>query len=65
MFPTKRNSFDLIEVNTPSNIDEFLKIRYGDDYMSLPPIEQRVNHSPYVLDFGEYSFEKVMDMINE
>ena len=65
VFPTKRNSFDLIEVNTPSNIDEFLKIRYGDDYMSLPPIEQRVNHSPYVLDFGEYSFERVMDMINE
>ena len=40
-----------------------LKKRYGDDYMSLPPVEQRVNHSPYVLHFGPYTINKVKEML--
>ena len=40
-------------VSAPHNLDTILKIQYG-DYMKLPPEEKRINHSPEVLDFGEY-----------
>lgn len=63
VFPVKRGTFDMIEVNIPNDIDAFLRLRYGDSYMTLPPIEQRINHSPYELDFGEYTKDKVISMI--
>ena len=34
--------------------DTYLTIKYGSDYMQLPPIEQRVQHSQYEIDFGTY-----------
>lgn len=52
MFPLKRIQFENIEVNVPNNIDEILKNIYG-DYMQLPPVEKRINHSPAILDFGD------------
>ena len=36
----------------------FLKIQYG-NYMELPPVDQRVNHSVGILDFNE-SYEKYL-----
>lgn len=52
MLPLKRVKFESIEVNVPNNIDDILTNIYG-DYMQLPPIEKRINHSPAILDFGD------------
>lgn len=52
MFPLKRVKFESIVVNVPNNIDSILTSIYG-DYMQLPPVEKRVNHSPAILDFGD------------
>lgn len=52
MFPLKRVKFESIEVNVPNNIDKILTSIYG-NYMQLPPMEKRVNHSPAILDFGD------------
>lgn len=52
MLPLKRVKFESIEANVPNNINEVLTNIYG-DYMQLPPIEKRINHSPAILDFGD------------
>ena len=39
-------------IEVMDNVDEHLKRTYG-DYMKLPPIDQRVNHAPYIIDFGD------------
>ena len=65
VYPVKRARFDQIEVNIPNDIDTFLKTRYGDDYMTLPPVKQRVNHSPFVLDFGCFTEESVRMMLSQ
>lgn len=51
--PSKKIKFENIMVSSPYNLDAILKIHYG-DYMKLPPEDKRINHSPEVLDFGEY-----------
>ena len=51
--PSKKVKFENLMVSAPHNLDTILKIQYG-DYMKLPPEEKRINHSPEVLDFGEY-----------
>lgn len=48
----KKVKFENIIINIPEGYDEFLKIVYG-DYMTLPPIEERVNHG-FEIDFGPY-----------
>ena len=53
MFPLKKVKFENTTIDVMNNIDEHLKRTYG-DYMQLPPIEQRVNHAPYIIDFGDY-----------
>lgn len=35
----------------PKDYDRVLRISYGDDYMKLPPVEQRITHSPIRLSF--------------
>ena len=65
IFPVKRGQFDQIQVNIPNDIDTFLRTRYGDDYMTLPPEENRVNHSPLVLDFGNYTHDTVYQLLNK
>lgn len=51
MFPLKESIFENIKVNILNNNDEHLKRTYG-DYMKMPPIEKRINHAPYIIDFG-------------
>ena len=46
--------FESIIVKLPRNYDAMLTRLYG-DYMTLPPVEQRKNHRPYLLDFGPYA----------
>ena len=65
VYPVKRGKFDRIDVNIPYDIDAFLRRRYGEDYMKLPPVEQRVNHSPVELNFGSYTKNTVIDLLNK
>ena len=52
MFPLKKVEFENMTIEVMDNVDEHLKRTYG-DYMELPPIDQRVNHAPYIIDFGD------------
>lgn len=52
MYPLQRMKFEGVEVLMPNQYDTYLKRLFG-DYMTLPPADKRVNHCPYVLDFGE------------
>lgn len=52
MFPTKYVVYENVEIPVLHNNKEFLEKYYG-DYLQLPPEEDRVNHSPFIIDFGE------------
>lgn len=52
IFPLKKIKFENLEVNVPNKNHELLTGMYG-DYMKIPPKDKRINHCPYVLDFGE------------
>lgn len=52
MFPVRRIKFEDMLVPILQNCEEMLKSLYG-DYMTLPPIEKRINHPPAILDFGD------------
>lgn len=49
--PLQEVDFEGIKVKLPYKNHELLQGMYG-DYMKLPPVEKRVNHCPYILDFG-------------
>lgn len=51
--PPKKVKFESIEINVPNDYDNYLKINFG-DYMKLPPKDKQINHSPQILDFGDY-----------
>lgn len=51
MFPLKEIPFENMTIKVMNNNDEHLRRTYG-DYMTLPPVEQRVNHAPYIIEFG-------------
>ena len=53
-FPTSEIPFDGIKVQLVHDYDAVLTRGYG-DYMEMPPLSERKNHRPYVLDFGPYS----------
>lgn len=48
VFPTISHVFEELELQIPRNYDKILTQQYG-DYMTLPPVEQRVGHAPIVL----------------
>lgn len=50
ILPLKKVPFENIYAYIPANNDAFLKKVYG-DYMQIPPIEERVNHAPLVIQF--------------
>lgn len=52
IFPLKKMAFETITVNVMNHYDKVLTDQYG-DYMTLPPEEQRFNHCPEVLVFGD------------
>lgn len=53
MFPAIEVPFEDITVKLPRNYDAILTRGYG-DYMSLPPLESRKNHYPFLIDLGEH-----------
>lgn len=52
LFPLKQIQFEDVKINIPANNHEFLTKVYG-DYMKIPKEEERINHMPYILDFGD------------
>lgn len=52
--PIKKVKFEDIEINVPYDVDTYLSITYGENYMELPPIEERYNHQHEYIDFGKY-----------
>ncbi|MCI6465877.1 MAG: LicD family protein [Faecalicatena sp.] len=52
LYPMKKMPFRDFSVYIPRNTDELLTRIFG-DYMQLPPKDKRVNHRPYLIDFGE------------
>lgn len=49
----KRYSFENLSFYGLIDYDSFLRMLYG-NYMQLPPLEQRIVHSKYKIDFGPY-----------
>lgn len=54
VLPTKSMDYSGIKIRVPNHIEKYLEVRYGGNYMELPPEEKRHNHPPYDLDFGDY-----------
>lgn len=52
MYPLIEMPFEDMTVYMPHAYDAYLTRLFG-DYMQMPPKEKRVNHCPYILDFGE------------
>lgn len=52
MFPVVYVPFEDMQIPIQKNYHEMLTAIYG-DYMQLPPMEKRVNHTPAILDFGD------------
>lgn len=53
LFPAVEMPFGDIVVKVPREYDVLLTRNYG-NYRELPPVEQRKNHRPAVLDLGDY-----------
>ena len=51
LFPTKRVEFEGLILPTAREDDAMVTREYG-DYMQLPPLDDRKNHYPSRLDFG-------------
>lgn len=52
VYPMKKMPFMDFTVYIPKNTDQLLTRIFG-DYMQMPPEDKRVNHRPYIIDFGE------------
>lgn len=53
IYPPCHMPFEDININMLHNYEKQLKKHMGEDYMTLPPENKRVNHSPKELDFGD------------
>ena len=42
--PVSKGMFEGMEVNLPGDPDDYIRNLYGDDYMTLPPVEKRERH---------------------
>lgn len=52
IYPLHKMKYEDTEINMVANYDKMLTRCYG-NYMQLPKKENRQNHYPYILDFGE------------
>lgn len=52
LFPARLISYEGVELPFPKEVEALLTRYYG-DYMQLPPEEERRNHFPDLLDFGD------------
>ncbi len=51
LLPIIEKEFEDITICVPNNYDEMLRNSYGVDYMTPPPLAQRVNHAPIMIQF--------------
>ncbi|HCS76163.1 MAG TPA: LicD family protein [Clostridiales bacterium] len=51
-YPLQDMPFMDFTVKIPKNTDQLLTTIFG-DYMQLPPKDKRINHRPYLIDFGD------------
>ena len=51
VFPTVKCEFEGRKINIPREYKKYLELRYGSDYMQLPPENKRFNHRPVQLKF--------------
>jgi len=58
IFPCRKMKFEEFEINFPNHTHELLVSGYGEDYMTLPPVNKRKTHFPYILDFGDGKGER-------
>lgn len=54
VFPLQEHAFEDLTIKLPHENDKLLRRGYG-DYMSLPPENDRKNHHPGRLDFGDFA----------
>jgi len=52
IYPTRFMEFEGVQLRVPNHPEAYLKVQYGNDYMTLPPEDKRHNHPPVELDFG-------------
>lgn len=52
ILPCEKVLFNGIQMYIPKMYDAVLTKRYG-EYMTLPPLEERVNHAAHIIEFGE------------
>ena len=52
VYPLKQMPFRDFTVPMPKNTHKLLTRVFG-DYMQLPPVDKRVNHRPYIIEFGD------------
>ena len=55
LFPPRKITFVDGEFCVPKNAEKILEHIYGADYMTPPPKEKQVTHSPIRIDFGPYA----------
>lgn len=53
LFPTTTCFFEGVELPVPGKYEQYLESAYGQTWTELPPEEDRRNHAPVTLDFGE------------
>lgn len=54
LYPSVVTQFEDLMLPLPRNYDQVLTRGYG-DYMELPPVGQRKNHQPFLVDLGQYA----------
>jgi lipopolysaccharide cholinephosphotransferase len=59
LLPVSTVSFEGNYYPAPKNPDYFLRIKYNESYMELPPPEKRISHNPVILKFTGEEDEKV------
>lgn len=52
-FPPQKMEFEGSFYNMPNKTDEYLIASYGEDFMTLPPEEERLTHVPMEVDYGD------------
>ena len=66
LLPTISCEFEGHSFPIPHDPDTYLKAWYGPEYMQLPPVEERKNHAPVMVDFGSgpLSMHRMIDSAN-
>jgi lipopolysaccharide cholinephosphotransferase len=59
LLPVSHVLFEGKHYPAPKNPDYFLRTKYGENYMELPPLEKRISHNPVIIKLGGEEDEKI------